>query len=160
VVAREVAITKNMNRVIRFRARRKDNNEWEYGSLVVREQDFQWSPGYFISVFGGEWVPVIPETVGQFIGLVDKNDRDIYEGHIVKVLERGVWYPAEVAYASCGFFLKPLPPNPHYGRLHFTESTNGSGKDDGVEVIGSIHRIPEKDPDVSERDGSSFQEQQ
>lgn len=62
-----------------FKGKRKDNNEW-----IVSNSILQTNCGGIHLWSQGDWVEVIPKTVGQFIGLIDKNDTKIFEGDIVK----------------------------------------------------------------------------
>lgn len=71
-----------MNREILFRGKRVDSSEWFEGSYwlsrsAVRETTYI-TDGY------GNLFCVIPETVGQYTGLTDKNGVKIFEGDILK----------------------------------------------------------------------------
>ena len=109
-------------REILFRGKQRDNGEWFYGDLIhlnhcvsIRSKDCARS--------------VVPETVGQFTGLTDKNGRKIFEGDILKANNGHIGY---VAFSEGGF-VKAC-------RCHFN-FTNLYG--DNQEVIGNIHDNPE-----------------
>ena len=122
-----------MKRIHLYRGKRLDNGQWIEGSLIGEDVivgkivDFE--EDYFTTEF---WYKVDPETVGQFTGRYDKNDKEIFERDIVvnKNIHGKKWiveYRTDSEYV--GFVLKEIGTN---GISLFTSWND-------IEVIGNIH---------------------
>jgi len=96
------------NREIKFRGKRIDNGQWVYGYYVKHlpytpaplfsdrkkyDEQIQKDTKHFIAKAGfSDWcmpreielIEIDVNTLGEYIGIKDKNDKDIYEEDIVK----------------------------------------------------------------------------
>ena len=142
-------------REIKFRGQ-KPNGEWEYGYYVGKDTiipfgNVNYDLGFIDT---SPCYEVIPDTIGQFTGLHDKNGKKIYEGDIlllpantkVKAYEKGdfvedkfvqrfavVWAKQCQGYGLC------LP----YEAKYDAPDVVGMAAVDRMFVIGNIHDNPE-----------------
>ena len=140
-----------MDREIKFRGRRVDSGNWVYGDLVYEDLIRDHLKGMSLKTTNmsteGEFVckvfRVDLETVCQYIGLMDKYGREVYEGDLIKFtrdteLIIGIGLPRraymEVAFDRACFWGENTDWQEPLHELI------GSGE---IEVIGNIFEHPE-----------------
>ena len=141
-------------REVIFRGKRADNGEWVEGDLLQTRYhsghiEYQIMPQTPVS----SAVPVLPETVGHYTGLTDKNGKKIFEGDILQ----GEQYPfnsdGEYNYFAEVCYWDNVPEfgiytfkNPKADVIGISEGNTDNMQDWESrywEIIGNIHDNPE-----------------
>lgn len=140
----------------RYRGQRMDTQEWAYGCLVEGGELFrspyredlpfsnsfiisETKPPYIDGSFGGEkWrlvahaIHVIPETVGQETGVLDKNWRMVFEHDFVRYMWCKEPVIMKVVYVNGEFLMCPI------GNYQFAVwAIRIAGESDCIEVVGN-----------------------
>ena len=120
-------------REILFRGK-TDKGKWVQGDLFE-----VFDEGFFIHDKRCHSVKIIPETVGQYTGLTDKNSKKIFEGDIVKFCTE----LKEICFVDYGkgkYILRQLKKDKH---LSWQSIDIFELFDLECEVISNIHDNPE-----------------
>ena len=129
-------------REIKFRAKGVDG-KWWYGSASPDTAHFRNVnlATFFSNLHAGA---LLPETLGEFTGLKDKNDKEIYEGDIVRMYQHSIEdYPlyqrvGMVEFSEDRFMCWRAIPHHFYLNGHLRDIPKSS-----YEVIGNIYENPE-----------------
>lgn len=137
-----------MKREILFLGKRTDNGEWAEGELIHAVPSG--IPGIRIPSRTALLIySVIPETVGQFTGLTDKNGKRIFEGYIIcYITPDGIKATGVVRFGEygtggtigIGFYVEWVARD---GAGWLRQDIGFWAKYRDIEVIGNIHDNPE-----------------
>lgn len=130
-------------REILFRGKRVDNGKEVIGfyfNVPEHHNPDLSGKSIIISINNGLYFEVVPETVGQYTGLKDKNGTKIFEGDIVQWTDELNTYKSSVEYCGDKYNY------PAFDLVKHDYECNGLQfirEDCCIEVIGNIYDNPE-----------------
>lgn len=151
-------------RDIKFRGKNILTNEWEYGSLFmcklpsgehsqhpydgaiilkspkIDREHFNEKENYALAFTADEIAVVTPCSVGQLTGLKDKNNKDIWEGDIVRVS----FYFRNKISATANYIVGTQESNYALGKNGRFEYALNDPEVRNIEVIGNVIDNPDK----------------
>lgn len=135
-------------REILFRGKRIDNGQWVEGWYEMYPFGRWPLKASIISAADAiagcyEHIEVDPATVGQYVGLTDKNGKKIFEGDIVDIGEHHVMVNGQylVIYSTVNHCWSLKRSEEHHH--HYFTFSDLNGFAESSEVIGNIHDNPE-----------------
>ncbi|EMW6270073.1 TPA: YopX family protein [Enterococcus faecalis] len=119
----------------KFRAKDERGN-WHVGLLT-----FMFGQYAIVNEADENTVSLIDkETIGQFIGLKDKNGVDIFEGDIVQYRDGEYSYLGIVKRDCYQFFIDGIEPDDNYDFIDVSNTFDGTSS---LEIIGNIYENSE-----------------
>ena len=131
-----------MMRDILFRAKAKHNPTlWVYGDYLSTTTRNGEKKHYIKRAEDGLLTPVeiIPETLGEYTGLTDTNDKKIFEDDIVKVTDDN----GETNSCGCGIGCVCVLDGSWYIEDEVNDGLYDTNRCYYIEIIGNIHDNPE-----------------
>ena len=128
-----------------FRGKRVDNGELVISNSIMQVEGQY--PCLWVDSDVNGWVEVIPETVGEYTGLTDKNGKKIFEGDIVCTR-----FPKECEHAGNICSLGDIQFRDGMFGIEWTQWKNDTfwglrrideGFHKEIEIIGNIYYNPE-----------------
>ena len=129
-------------REILFRGKRIFNSKWVEGFMYSQHFPLEFRDDFYIRCYDTDYL-VLPETVGQYTGLTDRNGKRIFEGDICKFKRFNDVHIGKVVFnvTTASFIMWYQPIVGAYGEKATQKMLLSVC--DNIEVVGNIHDNPE-----------------